>query len=627
VFASSVPPQKPRAKSGKTPPAAPRPVAAGRARRLRWTLAVIADIIIVAAAVTFWRIHHSHQTQPADSPSQSIAAASLPSIPFTDITASSGLHFTHTNGAAGEKLLPETMGGGCAFFDYDNDGFPDILLINSRPWNVTAAPAPTMALYHNDGHGHFTDVTAGSGLDITLYGMGVAIGDYDNDGLPDVLITAVGGCRLFHNDGNGHFTDVTATAGVGGDAADWSTSAAFIDIDNDGLLDLFVCNYVQWDRQRDVSQGFTIPGVGRAYGPPRAFAGTFCRLYHNDGNGHFTDISEKAGIRVADRVTNKPAAKALAVAPIDLDGDGLIDLVVANDTTPNLVFHNRGHGTFEEIGARSGLAYSAAGEARGAMGIDAALFHSDEEGESMAVAVGNFAEELNALYVSQGARRAILFQDEAMASGVGPATRHVLTFGLFFFDADLDGRLDLLMVNGHLEPQIDQLPNQPQRYRQAPILLWNTGTGRATPKFTPLTARECGSAFFEPLVARGAAYADIDGDGDLDLLITQLAGPPRLYRNDQALGHHWLRLKLIGDPAKHVNRDAIGAWVEVDIGSQHIRRQVMPTCSYMSQVELPVTIGLGKAVRPDRVTVVWPNGQRQEVGEYKVDGVTKVEQR
>jgi hypothetical protein len=621
-----VPPQKPRGKSGKHPPAAPRPIAAGRARGSRWIIATTV-IVVIGAAVSFWGIYRrSHQTQPSPPPSQFVAAASLPSIPFTEITASAGIHFTHANGAAGEKLLPETMGGGCAFFDYDNDGLPDILLINSRPWNA-AASAPTMALYHNDGHGHFSDVTSGSGLDISFYGMGVAIGDYDNDGLPDVLITGVGGCRLFHNEGNGHFRDVTATAGVGGETSDWSTSAAFIDIDNDGLLDLFVCNYVQWDRQRDVSQGFTIPGVGRAYGPPRAFAGTYCRLYHNDGGGRFTDISERAGIRVVDRMTGKPAAKALAVAPIDLDGDGWIDLVVANDTAPNFLLHNRGNGTFEEIGARSALAYSSAGEARGAMGIDAALFHNDEEGESMAVAVGNFAEELNALYVSQGPRRAMSFQDEAMASGVGPATRHVLTFGLFFFDADLDGRLDLLMVNGHLEPQIDQLQGQPQRYRQAPILLWNSGTGRATPKFTPLTSKECGAEFFEPLVARGAAYADIDGDGDLDVLVTQLAGPPRLYRNDQALGHHWLRLKLIGDPAKHVNRDAIGAWVEVDVGSQHMRRQVMPTRSYMSQVELPVTIGLGKATRPDRVMVVWPNGQRQEVRDYKVDGVTQVEQR
>jgi hypothetical protein len=619
---------KPRAKSGgKHLPAAPHPGAAGRARgRSRWVIAALV-VAVVGGSLIFWRTRRSGRTQPPQPAAQSVAVATLPSIPFTDITASAGINFVHTNGAAGEKLLPETMGGGCAFFDFDNDGSPDILLINSRPWSASAGSAPMMALYHNDGHGHFTDVTAGSGLDVSLYGMGVAIGDYDNDGLPDVLITAVGGCRLFHNDGHGHFTDVTATAGVGGDAGDWSTSAAFVDIDNDGLLDLFVCNYVQWDRQRDVSQGFTIPGVGRAYGPPRAFAGTFCRLHHNDGGGHFTDISEKAGIRVTDSLTGKPAAKALAVAPIDLDGDGWMDLVVANDTTPNFLFHNKGNGTFEEIGARSALAYSSAGEARGAMGIDAALFHSDEEGQAMAVAVGNFAEELNALYVSQGPRRAMTFHDEAMASGVGPATRHVLTFGLFFFDADLDGRLDLLMVNGHLEPQIDQLPNQAQRYRQPPILMWNTGSGRATPKFAPLTSKECGAEFFAPLVARGAAYADIDGDGDLDLLVTQTGGPPHLYRNDQKLGHHWLRLKLIGDPARHVNRDAIGAWVEVDVGSQHVRRQVMPTRSYMSQVELPVTIGLGKASRPDRVTVVWPNGQRQEVGEYKVDGVTKVEQR
>jgi hypothetical protein len=308
----------------------------------------------VAVAVTLAIVHYAGRSpgpRPLPRPID-LVSDDLPAIPFTDITAQSGITFVHTNGAAGDKLLPETMGGGCAFFDYDNDGKPDLLLINSAPWprpaaSTAPATAPskpqTMALYHNDGNGHFTDVTAGSGLDVSLYGMGVAVGDFDNDGLVDVFITGVGGNHLFKNLGNGKFADVTAAAGVGGDGG-WSTSAAFVDVDNDGLLDLFVCTYVQWDRDADFNQGFNINGV-RAYGPPLAFAGTFCQLYHNNGNGTFTDVSERAGIRVINPATRKPAGKSLAVTPIDLDGDGHIDLVVANDTVPNFVFHNRGDGT------------------------------------------------------------------------------------------------------------------------------------------------------------------------------------------------------------------------------------------------------------------------------------------
>ncbi len=478
-----------------------------------------------------------------------------------------------------------------------------------------------MKLYHNNGDGSFTDVTAGSGLDVSYYGMGVAVGDYDNDERVDVFITALGGNHLYRNLGNGKFQDVTASAGVGGDGS-WSASAAFIDIDNDGRLDLFVCNYVQWSKDKDANQAFRIPGVGRAYGPPLAFAGTYCFLYRNNGDGTFTDISEKAGIRVKD-AKGRPAAKSLAVAPIDIDGDGFIDLIVANDTVPNFLFHNKRDGTFEEIGARSGLAVNSSGEARGAMGIDAGYFRNDE---TMGVAVGNFAEELNALYVSHGSAADMTFTDDATSTGVGPPTHHVLTFGLFFFDADLDGRLDLFMGNGHIEPEIDRLETQ-QRYRQPAIFLWNRGTASAgRPDFLPLSAKECGADLFKPLVARGAAYADIDGDGDLDMIVTQLAGPPHLLRNDQKLGHHWIRLKLIGDPAQRTNRDAIGAWAEVQIGSQRLRRQVMPTRSYLSQVELPITFGLGDHDRVDRLTILWPNGSRQEISSPKIDGLTEIKQ-
>jgi len=391
---------------------------------------------------------------------------------FTDITKQSGIRFVHNNGAFGDKLLPETMGGGVAFLDYDNDGHQDLLFINSTYWSghVPAGKQPTtMALYRNDGQGRFTDVTAGSGLDVSFYGMGVAVGDYDNDGLPDVFITGVGGNHLLHNEGQGKFHEVTQTAGVGGAPDGWSTSAAWIDFDNDGKLDLFVGNYVRWSPELDRGANFELPQIGRAYGPPRKFQGTFPYLYHNEGNGHFRDVSAEAGIQVKDPATGLPMAKSLAVAPVDADNDGWMDLVVANDTVQNFLFHNERNGTFKEIGARSGVAYDAYGLTRGAMGIDSARFRNDD---TLGIAIGNFANEMNALYVAQ--RDALVFADEAIKEGVGPASQKLLKFGLFFFDYDLDGRLDVLTANGHLEPEIGRV-DPLQQYRQPAQLFWNRG--------------------------------------------------------------------------------------------------------------------------------------------------------
>ena len=401
----------------------------------------------------------------------------FPTAKFTDVTeASAGIAFVHNNGVYGEKFLPETMGGGVAFLDYDNDGRQDLLFINSTWWpaHVPEGKAPTtMALYHNDGHGHFTDVTAGSGLDVSFYGMGVAVGDYDNDGLDDVFITGVGGNHLFHNDGQGKFHEVTGAAGVGGSPNDWSTAGgAFIDYDNDGKLDLFVGNYVQWSPQIDQAKSYELPNIGRAYGPPRNFAGTFPHLYHNDGRGRFTDVTAPAGLQIKDPATGLPMAKSLAVSPVDVDNDGWIDLVVANDTVPNFLFHNQHDGTFKEIGAQSGVAYDAYGLIRGAMGIDSARFRNDD---TLGIAIGNYANEMNALYVAR--RDSLVFADEAVEEGVGPASQGLLKFGLFFFDYDLDGRLDVLTANGHLEPEINRV--QPdQQYRQPAQLFWNRGEGR-----------------------------------------------------------------------------------------------------------------------------------------------------
>ncbi|GAB5513880.1 CRTAC1 family protein [Rhodopirellula baltica] len=536
----------------------------------------------------------------------------VPTTPFTDITEAAGISFVHNNGATGDKLLPETMGGGSAFFDFDNDGDQDLLLINSMDWSwdEPSDRGNTSALYRNEG-GKFVDVTKGSGLDVELYGMGVAVGDYDQDGLVDVFISAVGTNRLFRNVGEGKFEDITETAGVGGEEDRWSTSSGWFDYDNDGDLDLFVCNYVGWSREYDQSQGFQLVGGGRAYGRPQNFEGTFPYLYRNDGDGEFTDVSEEAGIQIRNVSTNVPQSKSLGLALCDFDRNGFMDVVVANDTVQNCLLRNGGDGKFTEMGAICGIAFDSSGNARGAMGIDVTSFR---EQSSMAVAIGNFSNEMTALYVTKAGR--MQFYDEAISTGLGPSTRLLLTFGLAYVDYDLDGRLDLFCANGHLEEDINRV--QPsQHYEQPPQMFWNAGPEFET-EFLPVGKEQLGEDFVEPMVGRGASYADIDLDGDLDLLITSAGRAPRLLRNDQETGHHWLRLKLVGDGEK-CNRDAIGAWVSVTVGDEVIAKQVMPTRSYLTQVELPLTFGLGEHDSIDNVSVQWPDGEVVEIGPVEID--------
>ena len=542
----------------------------------------------------------------------------VPSLPFVDVTKESGIRFIHESGKYGEKLLPETMGSGVAVFDYNQDGHQDLFFVNSCHWewdlrNQTPSPCQ---LYRGDGNFQFENVSEEAGLTDSFYGMGVAVGDYDNDGDSDLYITAVGKNRLLQNDG-GKFVNVTEDAGVAGAEELWGTSCGFVDYNNDGLLDLFVCNYVNWSKENDLSQNFTLDGESRAYGPPKAFAGSFSLLYKNLGDGKFEDVSESSGIQVRNETTNVPLGKAMGIAPVDFNRDGWIDFVIANDTVRNFLFENNQDGTFSEIGRLVGIAFDRSGNARGAMGIDTAMFRGED---TLAIGIGNFANEASALYMAKSGRRQ--FVDAAMATGFGPPTRQGLTFGLFFFDADLDGRLDLLGANGHLEEEISKT-QQSQQYAQPPQLFWNAGREAAS-ELVAVGGESVGEDFLTPIVGRGAAYGDFDEDGDQDIVLSISHGRPKLFRNDQTLANHWVRVQLEGVSC---NRDAIGASVELSDGEQVMARSMMPTKSYLSQCQRSVTFGLGKNF-PETLTytVVWPGGDREVFVSDVIDQVVTFRQ-
>ncbi len=580
-------------------------------QRALWRSALLLIVVVAAVlGVFFWQGEKQGELPTGNQVGAGDQAA-VPAVRFTDITREAGITFVHENGAAGEKLLPETMGSGVAFFDCDGDGDQDLLFANGTRWPWDSAPeqdrkTSTAALYRNDtpagGAVKFADITAGSGLDVPIYGMGIASGDYDGDGLSDVYLTAVGANRLFRNLGAGKFADVTAASGTAGAPDDWSTSAAFFDYDRDGDLDLFVCNYVRWNRELDQKLNYLLPGVGRAYGPPLKFTGEHPLLFRNEGSGRFKEVAEAAGLHVINRANGEPAGKSLGAAVVDLDQDGWLDLVVANDTVPNFGFLNKRDGTFKEDGARLGLALDAFGGTRGAMGIDAAPL---DENDELTIAIGNFANEMTALYVSQPGP--LLFSDQAMIRGIGTASRMSLTFGVFFFDYDLDGWLDLLTVNGHIEPDIEKLANG-QTYRQPAQLFWNGAGALRRPAFVPVPTSKSGEAIHQPIVGRGSAYADIDGDGDLDVVLTQLGGAPVLLRNELNPAD-WVRLELVGTGA---NRQAIGASVRFQHGGRAHVRMIGSTHGYLSQSELPVTLPL-ESGRELSVEVVWPDQSRQTI--------------
>jgi len=588
-------------------------------KAFRWSLLVIVALVLVIGLV-FLILRRPEKSAPevaieTAAPVEVEQEVAAPTVSFTDISSQAGVDFEHFNGAKGDKLLPETMGSGAAFFDYDGDLDPDLLLVNSTSWpdSEAARPTPLPALYRNRGDGTFDEITAEMGLDKPLYGTGVAVGDYDADGRVDIFLAAVGENRLYHNEGQ-RFRDVTSESGVGGDGETWSTSAGFFDYDNDGDLDLFVCNYVKWSREIDFEVDYRLTGVGRAYGPPTNYEGTFSYLYRNNGDGTFDDVSAETGIQISNEATGVPVGKALGLLPIDADGDGWMDLFVANDTVQNFFFHNLG-GTFEEMGAYWGLAYGRQGEATGAMGVDAGYYRNDSE---LGFAIGNFANEMTSLYISQGDPS--LYADEAIGEGVGAPSRLMLSFGLLFLDYDLDGRLDILQTNGHLESEINSV-DPSQTYDQPSQLFWNAGPDHRQ-GFIPVPPETTGD-LATPLVGRGSATADIDGDGDLDLVVTQTGRRALFLRNDQARGHHWLRLRLRGAGA---NVDALGARVELVAGGQTQRRQVMPTRSYQSQSELTLTFGLGSLGTIESVTIVWPDGATQELDPLAVDQMHVIEE-
>jgi hypothetical protein len=521
---------------------------------------------------------------------QAGAARSEAGFELVDATAAARLQFTHYTGAFGRKYLPETLGSGVAIFDADGDQRQDVLFVGGTSWPDQPKPTnATTRLFRNAGNGTFEDITTKAGLDIPIYGMGAAAADFDNDGRQDLLVTAIGQSRLFKNSPDGKFVDVTERAGLAGRTG-FSTSALWVDYDRDGDLDLLICNYVRWTPETDVF--CSADGKEKSYCTPEAYSGATSWLFRNRGNGTFEDVTAAAGLF-------DPTSKALGVTMLDYDVDGWPDLFVANDTQPNKLYRNQGDGTFVETGVQAGLAFSEDGRARAGMGTDAADF--DNSGVP-SVVVTNFSGEMLGLYspIKRG-----VYADRAPTSELGRASRLMLGFGCFFFDADLDGLLDLLVVNGHIDANISRTQGR-VNYAEPPHLFHNKGGG----KFVDV-ARVVGSEFASPKVGRGAAYGDLDLDGDLDVLITTNGGQARYYRNDLAAPHRGVRLTLRGTKS---NRDAIGARVRIRTGQTWLTRLVRTGSSYLSQSELPLTFGAGSRDAADEAIIDWPSGLQQKLG-------------
>jgi enediyne biosynthesis protein E4 len=530
-----------------------------------------------------------------------LATDSLPkkAIQFSDSTKLAGIRFTHNSGAAGKRYLPETLGSGVAFTDLDGRGWPDILFINGKDF-VPRGHHSVPALYRNNHDGTFTDVTKGSGLDVEMYGMGVAVADYDNDGLPDVYITALEGDRLFHNDGHYHFREVTSQAGIHN--LSFGTSAAWFDYDKDGKADLIVANYATWNPKIDL--WCSLDGTSKSYCTPESYKGASSRLYHNLGSGKFEDVTQKSGLIDS-------TSKSLGVLTFDYNGDGWPDIFLSNDTQPNKLYKNNGNGTFTEEGMQAGVAYGEDGVARGAMGVDAADYSHSGRPDLL---VGNFSNQMLGLYHNEGKG---FFVDEAPSSTVGRASLLSLTFGAFFFDYDLDGWEDIFAANGHIEPEIARVQPKVQ-YRESPLMFRNQGNG----KFVDMS-NNLGADFAHRIVARGAAYADYDHDGDLDLVINTNDGPAVLYKNEGGNRNHWLTVRLTGTKS---NRSALGAVVRVQSALGKQWKTVHSGSSYCSQSDLALTFGFGQDPSISKLVIEWPSGARQEFKNIAPDQYLKIDE-
>lgn len=517
-------------------------------------------------------------------------------LSFHDVTDEAGLSaFRHENGAYGSKWFPEAMGSGGGFIDYDGDGWLDVLLVGGGTWpEGEQESVRALWLYRNNRDGSFTDVTERAGIgEVRAYGLGVVAADYDNDGDEDIYFTTLYENMLFRNDG-GVFTEIGEAAGVTGGST-WSTSAIFFDADRDGWVDLYVGSYVEWSPETDLV--CTISGTIRSYCTPEHYIGIPSRFYRNNGDGTFTDRTVEAGFASG-------PGKTLGVSEFDYNRDGWPDLIVANDTKRDLLYENNGDGTFSEKGAVSGIAYDENGSARAGMGIDAGVV--DTTGEET-IFVGNFSKEMIGVYrhIAEG-----LFSDRAAVSKIGRPSLLTLTFGLFLFDVDLDGDLDLFAANGHVQPEIEQT-QEGITYREPPHLFINDGNGT----FVDL-GRKAGAALQQPLVARGAAYGDYDRDGDLDILLTENSGPVHLWRNDLSEGGHFLRIHVEG---REGNRDGLGTQLSAFVGGLRMERRVRTGSSFMSQLEKTVTFGVGDVDLVDSLFVRWPSGRIDRFTELAVN--------
>ncbi|MEW5977504.1 MAG: CRTAC1 family protein [Acidobacteriota bacterium] len=494
----------------------------------------------------------------------------------------SGIHWVHENARSEKRYLPETLGPGCAFFDFDSDGWMDIYLVNYGPCDFFQPSKPIRsALYRNKGDGSFEDVTIKAGVAGNVFGMGAVVGDYDNDGWPDLLVTAYDSHPLlYRNNGDGTFSDVSSKAGVV--TGNWTTSGAWFDYDNDGHLDLFLCSFVQYGLKHHIFCGDN--KMGRAYYCiPRVFNPTPSYLFHNNGDGTFTDVSKASNIA-------ESLGKALGVVVTDINNDGLMDLFVANDTVQNFLFVNRGQGKFEETGLMSEVAYSEDGRPRSGMGVDSADFNNDGFPDLF---VANVDQEKFSIYQNN---KDETFRDQAMVTGIGQATLLLSGWGLKFFDYDIDGFLDLFLANGHPDDMVEI--NMTKVTYEMPLLLF-----RQDAQGFHNLSDEAGPAFRRKFPARGMAVGDYDNDGRLDVLVANNGEPPLLLHNNTRNGHHWVGVRLVGSTC---NRDAIGARLTWSAEGEKKTRFKASGGSYLSSHDPREILGLGKAQKLDSLEIKWP---------------------